>query len=514
MKHDILAGGFIWDWVDQGLREYDADGIPYWTYGGDYGPPDVPSSGNFNFNGIVFPDRREQPAYWEVKRVYQHVDFSLIDQRAGRVGIHNRYNFIGLDDFELQWEVIADGRIAQAGVVSELAVPAENRGEVRLQYNSRVLRPGPEYFLNLRLVAPEAIGILPADHVIAEAQFELESRVTGIETTEQTASTLATRETEQAIEISGDGFALSFSRETGQLETWLVDGRPLLLAPLRPNLWRPMTDNDFGNYMDTWAAVWQHADQNQSLRSLEILAASADQAAIRAVYDFSGTDGEPVAEWTAEFRVDAAGAVTVKNCFERHPDLPVLPRVGMNVELDSALDRVEWYGRGPFENYRDRKLAANVGRYRNRVADHYVPYMRPQENGYKTDVRWLALSDGSDIGLLIVGDGLFSFGVHHNRQSDFVPPVKIAITSEDGEDARENAERVNMHVNDIKPRQLVSLNIDHGQMGVGGDDSWGKRTLQKYSLNEASYVYSFRMQPWNPRLHDLEHITRRKPDTP
>jgi len=141
-------------------------------------------------------------------------------------------------------------------------------------------------------------------------------------------------------------------------------------------------------------------------------------------------------------------------------------------------------------------MAAHVGIYSNRVADHYVPYMRPQENGYKTDVRWLSLSGNGQASLMVEADELISFSVHHNRLEDFVPPVKIAITSEDGPGARDNEERVNIHVNDVVPRDLVSLNIDLGQMGVGGDDSWGKRTLQAYSLNEKSYDYGFTIRPW------------------
>ena len=186
------------------------------------------------------------------------------------------------------------------------------------------------------------------------------------------------------------------------------------------------------------------------------------------------------------------------NGFAKADGTPLVPRIGMNVELISSLENVSWFGRGPFENYRDRKLAADVGLYQNRVADHYVPYMRPQENGYKTDVRWLRLHNGDSAGIEVQADELLSFSVHHNRLQDFVPPVKIAITSEDGPGARDNEERVNIHVNDIVPRDLVSLNIDLGQMGVGGDDSWGKHTLQKYSLNEQTYRYGFTIRLFEP----------------
>ena len=226
------------------------------------------------------------------------------------------------------------------------------------------------------------------------------------------------------------------------------------------------------------------------------------------MYSFADDRGKKLATWTATYEVTADGRVNVDNEFTRNADLPVMPRIGMNVELIRSLQQVEWFGRGPHENYSDRKESANVGRYTNTVADHYVPYMRPQENGYKTDVRWLSLSD-AESGLLIVAGDLISFGVSHNRLIDFVPPVKIAITSEDGPGARTNDERVNVHVNDVKPRDLVSLDIDLGQMGVGGDDSWGRRTLQQYSLNESSYQYGFTLIPYHNEEGELDAIIQR-----
>ena len=181
----------------------------------------------------------------------------------------------------------------------------------------------------------------------------------------------------------------------------------------------------------------------------------------------------------------------------------------MNVEVVRELENVEWFGRGPFENYVDRKLAAEVGRYRNTVAEHYVPYMRPQENGYKTDVRWLSLASDEGAGLLVMAEDLIGFGVHHNRMSDFIPPVKIAITDEDGPGARDNDERINMHVNDIVPQDIISLNIDYDQMGIGGDDSWGAHTLQKYMLNETAYSYGFTLLPFAPDGGRLDELVER-----
>jgi beta-galactosidase len=494
-RHDVLAGGFIWDWVDQGLIEHDENGAPYWTYGGDYGPPDVPSSGNFNFNGLVFPDRRVQPAYWEVKRVYQHVEFTTDSLKTGDITVHNNYDFTDLDEFELRWSLSSDGEVVQSGVIDALEVPPETAALINVPYKTRSLGSDKEHHLLLQLVGAKARGLMPAGHTYAEQQFRIAASTRSVAKSRagQADNTL-THETQTRVAIEGGDTTATFDKATGLLVSLKSADRELLLTPLTPNFWRAPTDNDFGNYMPDWAAAWKQARQNRTLVSFTIDGSDNCCTFAKATYVFANDDGEQLAEWTATYTMSADGGLHVRNAFTRKPDLPVIPRVGMNVELIRALDQVEWFGRGPHENYSDRKESANVGLYSNRVADHYVPYMRPQENGYKTDVRWVSLGDG-DTTLMVTADDLLSFSVSHNRLVDFVPPVKIAITSEDGEGARDNEERVNIHVNDVVPRDLISLDIDYGQMGVGGDDSWGKRTLQEYSLNEMSYEYGFTLLP-------------------
>jgi beta-galactosidase len=493
-RHEVLAGGFIWDWVDQGLIEHDENGTPYWTYGGDYGPPDVPSRGNFNFNGLVLPDRRVQPAYWEVKRVYQHVEFKADSLVTGDITLHNNYDFTNLDEFELRWSVTGDGVVVQSGVIGNLDVAPDTVTTISVPYKAGRLARDKEHQLLLQLVGPEARGLMPAGHIYAEEQFQLSRPGNG--TTRKPRGETRVDESQTHTVLTGGPVAAGFDRTTGLLSSLQVSGKELLLAPLTPNFWRAPTDNDFGNYMPDWAAVWEQAGRNRKLEKFAISQTDGCCAAVEAIYSFATDEGNKVASWMATYTLSPDGSVHVSNSFERSPDLPVVPRIGMNVEVIRSLDQVEWFGRGPHENYSDRKESANVGRYRNTVADHYVPYMRPQENGYKTDVRWVALSDQSTR-LLVIADDVFCFGVSHNRMSDLIPPVKIAITSEDGEGARENRERVNMHVNDVVPRDLVSLDIDFGQMGVGGDDSWGKRTLQEYSLNKTSYEYGFTLFPYN-----------------
>ncbi|MGI9221278.1 MAG: glycoside hydrolase family 2 TIM barrel-domain containing protein [Woeseiaceae bacterium] len=508
-RYDNQAGGFIWDWVDQGLLEHNDDGVPYWTYGGDYGPPDVPSSGNFNFNGLVFPDRRVQPAFWEVKRAYQHVEFELLDFDRGIVAINNEYDFIDLSEFELEWEVTADGRPVQGGAVRMLDVAPESRGEIELQYNMPTLRPGPEYHLNLRLVAPEARGLMPAQHIYATEQFELPLAAAQFAAGATDAGEPTVEVTDNEARIVGADWAATVNRDTGLLTSYQLAGKELLLTPLTPNLWRAPTDNDFGNYMQDWGEVWQESGNRRTLESVRQVRGVQDKTIFIATFSIADSEGAEAATWETAYTFTRDGRVHVENRFERAPGTPKLPRIGMNVELIRELDQVEWFGRGPFENYSDRNRAANVGHYESLVADHYVPYMRPQENGYKTDTRWVSLTNGEDKGVLVIADEQIGFSVHHNRLADFVPPVKIAITSEDGPDARQNDERVNVHVSDVVPRDIVSLNIDLGQMGVGGDDSWGKHTLSKYSFTDSEYGYGFTLIPYRPGDGRLEALTRR-----
>lgn len=491
-SHDSLTGGFIWDWVDQGLLETDDEGRSYWTYGGDYGPEDVPSSGNFCLNGIVFPDRSVQPAYWEVKKVYQHVNFEPLSLERGLIKIENNYNFTDLQDFKLNWEVTADGIAINSGQIKDLSVEAEESGMVELKNSFPSMKAGVDYYLNLNLLGSKEQGLLDVDHVYAQEQFPLFNPMPIPQINGRIEDPLSVVRSDSDLKIESLEFSVNFDGETGLLSEIYHEDRSLLVSPLRPNLWRAPTDNDFGNYMHDWAKVWSRSFENRTLESLEVLSDSPELVVVTAVYAFKHADNRVAAQWKSTFEIFSGGDIRVKNHFQKMPGEPELPRVGMNVQLSRSYDNVEWFGRGPFENYRDRKTAAMFGLFKNKVADHYVPYIRPQENGYKTDSRWFSLRQANQgHGIYVVAEDQIGFSVHHNIQEDFIPKVKIAITSEDGESARDNPDRVNVHVNDINPRDLVSVNIDFDQMGVGGDDSWGKKTLKKYSLSESEYKYAF-----------------------
>ena len=501
-KYPKLQGGLIWDWVDQGLQETAWDGTKYWSYGGDYGPPGVPSDANFNDNGLVFPDRVPHPALWEVKKVYQYVHFEPVDLRAGTVRMQNEYDFTDLADFEVHWQVSADGVSADSGVVRNLSGAPGSVLTLKLRYRLPAANAGREYFLNLYVTRRAALGLVPAGHVVASAQFALPAEAAAPPVALSALPALALTRSDSAATVSGANFAARFDLRNGTLASLRFRAVELLRRGPQPNLWRPATDNDWGNGLPRRARVWRYAGDNRAFA-----AARVEQAApgiVRVVLEQQLRDegGLTVATFTSTYTILGSGDILVDNQLTKAtPTLPELPRVGMSLVLPSSFANMTWLGRGPFENYWDRKTSAFVGRYASTVADQYVPYVRPQENGNKTDVRWVALTDSSGIGLLAVGAPLLEVEAHHNMPEDFETPSAGYV-------AREQS--VNRHISDIKRSSLVWLALDLHQMGVGGDDSWGAETHDAYRLLEPTYRWSFRLRAFDAKVEAPGDLARQQ----
>jgi len=485
--HDQLTGAFIWDWVDQGLQEFDEDGREYYTYGGDYGPNDVPSSGNFSMNGLLFSDRTPQPAYYEVKRVYQHLSFHPVDLNRGLVDIRNDYSFRTTEGLSYAWELLVDGHRIDIGTHR---MPVLLPGETgRIQIELPDVSTG-EAFLALSVVLEHETELLPARHSIAEAQLALTPNE--LSSLTPPASECLASDTPRHNDSNSRQFSVGDIRyefdEQGLLSQVSVRGEAQLLEPLTPDFWRSPTDNDLGNGFLDWASDWQYASEH---RSLENFSVSTDRCVtnIDAVYEIANASGQRLGQWHANYRINSEGQIAVSNRFERAFNTPRLPRVGMKVVLVDGYTETEWYGRGPHENYIDRAESANIGHYQLSVADHYTPYGRPQENGYKTDTRWLVLN--GQTALRVEGQSPFSFAVHHNLRQDFESADALRGAAGSWSDGLNSESIPNRHINDITPRPLTQLNIDAAQMGVGGDNSWGAHTHAQYSLNRYDYRYGF-----------------------
>ena len=488
-QYPILQGGLIWDWVDQGMLETDDEGEEYYAYGGDYGPEGSPSDGNFCCNGLVGPDRTPHPALTEVKKVYQYAEFRPKDLVKGIITIKNKYDFVNLSSFNFNWEVLANGTLFRSGHLDPVDLKPGESQEVQIPYGEIDPDPGTEYILNIYMSRAEEWGIVPQDHVYASEQMVLPFYTKPLASGGNNPDVISTRNEGTNLLVSGQNFTIVFDMSKGIMRSYKSNGHELVLSGPRPDFWRPPTDNDYGNGMEIRDGDWKDAGMNARLKTGEVKQPQSSKAEIRFVYDIPGKDMRKIASLTTLYTVTGDGAVKVNYSFVKtDASLEEVPRIGMQLMMLSDYYELAWYGRGPQENYCDRKTSAFVGLYEGTVSEQYVPYVRPQENGYKTDVRWLTVTNGKGTGLRFEGDPLFCFTALNNTHDDFESPGKIA-------GYRPDAKSANTHIDDVRARDLVCINIDYGQMGVGGDDSWGARTHKEYCLLANRYDYSFRMIP-------------------
>ena len=488
-KYPKLQGGFIWDWVDQGFLKTDETGEKYWTYGGDYGEEGIPSDGNFCINGLVWPDRTPHPGLYEVNKVYQYVGFEPVNLAQGLVKITNKYDFTNLSEFNFEWELVSDGKVLQSGKIPGLDIKPKSSFLVHIPVSIFDPAAGAEYFLNIRASRSDAWNYVPEDHVYATAQFKMPSEGKPVLMKDDNLAVLQTKTIDKKLEISGVNMKVIFDLASGRLTSYNFKGTELFLKGPAPDFWRPLTDNDYGYGMDKLLGVWKKAGEKTTVTKANISQPELGKVVVTFNFDIPDAEGRKIGGYATTYTVFGSGDIVVKNQFSKlSGKIPEIPRMGMQMQLPKEFTNLKWLGRGPQENYVDRKTAADVGLYESTVADQYTHYIRPQENGYKTDTRWLTLTNDSGNGLLFVGEPLICFAALNNIHDDFESPGKISTY-------RKDAKSANTHMNDIKPRDLVNLNIDLGQMGVGGDNSWGALIHPQYRLLATKYEYSFRIKP-------------------
>lgn len=498
-KYDVLQGGCIWDWVDQGLLTTNEAGETYWAYGGDFGPDTVPSDGNFCLNGLVDPDRGIKPHLLEVKKVYQNIGFKAINLQKGIVEIENKYSFTNLSELTINWTITADGQTLKEGKLANFELTPGAKLQVNLDYTIDP-QPGTEYFLNFSAKTKTQQGLVPANYELAAEQMKLpfEKAATKMNTAKFPA--LQVNETDALITINGKGFSLEFNKTIGVLSSFKTGETELLKEGPIPNFWRAPIDNDYGNNLHKRSRVWRKAGENRTVSSVKLTKKSTNEVVVNFKFDLNNEAGEKIADYNSYYTIYGSGDVVVNNQFKMtKEELPEIVRMGMNLQMPRQFDQMSWLGRGPHESYWDRKTSAFVGLYSGSVADQFWAYVRPQENGNKTDVRWMTITNKQGIGLLFVGEPLLSVSAHHNIMEDFESPERT-----DGRQAQ-GVKPVNRHTSDVKERELTSVNVDYKQMGVGGDNSWGAWTHEPYRLTAKSYDYSFRMRPVSDTISPVDN---------
>ncbi len=492
-KYPKLQGGFIWDWVDQGLLTTNEKGDTIFGYGGDFGPPGTPSDGNFLINGVVSPDRHPHPALWEVKKVYQYIDIERFNIRTRTVTVTNDYDFKSLDDVMLVWSITGDGIPLQTGRIVDIDLGPKESREIEIPFQLFSPQRGTLYFVKFSFRTKQATELLPLGHEVAWEQFRFPLYLAADARSLKDLPKLKLEESEGAATVSGDDFEVTFDKAAGVLASYEYRGVERLLSGPQPNFWRAPTDNDFGGRWQLKLAIWRHAGANRTLRDMTVEKVNDRQVRIRTTWDLEAGGST----YTTSYTVLGNGEIIVENHFvPGDTTLPRMPRFGMRMTMPKQFSNVEWFGRGPHESYWDRKAGAPMGRYQGTVAEQFHPYVRPQETGNKTDVRWMALTNDEGEGLLFVGMPVLSMSALH-------------FTIEDLDPGERKAQR---HAGDLVERDLVSLNVDFKQMGVGGINSWGPTALPKYSLEPDEYTYGFRLRPFNADDGPPDELARQRYD--
>lgn len=474
---DRLQGGFIWDWVDQTLYKTTDDGRTFFAYGGDFGPSPRPDSDNFLANGIIQSDRTPNPHAFELRKVYQPIQFAF---DGNELTVTNRHDFIDLSGFEFDWRLEQDGVAVGEGSFGALATPAGGASTMQLPRELEALSGDAELFLTVEARAKAAtVPLIEAGTVIAWEQFMLSDTAKAKLAAQSSGSqpvVVGQADDQLVVEIPGRA-RFAFDRASGELIAWKDNGRELLQSGITPNFWRAPTDNDSGaGWMLRTSGAWKTAGPERQLVDFAYVNAGTT-VTVTSTYRLGGDIGS----FALTHVISGDGTLDVTAALsDLKSDLPIMPRVGVNLQMPGAYDRLEWFGRGPWENYADRKTGAAISRYVSTVAEQYHDYSRPQETGNKSDVRWFTLRNDAGEGLAFVAEGVVGFSALPMLQSDL-----------DHVRSREN----HRHGGLVDFRDLVSINIDHRQMGVGGDNSWGALPMQKYRIPARPYQWRFRIVP-------------------
>lgn len=470
-KYPSLQGGFIWDWVDQGFAQTTPDGRFYWAYGGDMAPAGTPSSRNFCMNGLIAADRSLKPHIWEVKKVYQNIGFRLADYGTGLVELSNKFFFTDLSDFTYGWRLEGNGKEIASGKIENVALAPQEKALFKTNFPQLSADAGTEYFLNLYAFQKNDAGLLKGGDLMASAQVELPfGKQAGY-----------TRGNGAAPEANSPVAAISvgFNEKTGALDSYKINGAELIKEPLRLNFWRPSTDNDLGSDLAKRCDPWRHAGRDARLVNMERKQVDAETYRVTSTYRLPENVSNSTTVIT--YTVSADGRVDVSGLFiPGHDTLPLMPRVGITLTLQREYDTMEWFGRGPHENYIDRNTSSFVGLYKGSVAEQYFPYDRPQENGNKTDVRWMSLTNGNGTGLKATGAPCISTSAY------LFPTEDLSET---------DLKKHQRHMTDIVEKDGVTWNIDWKQMGVGGDTSWGAYPHQPYLIPAKRCEWGFSIRP-------------------
>ncbi len=476
-KYDQLQGGFIWDWVDQTFAKKDENGRDIWAFGGDLGYVGIVNDSNFCSNGLVAADRSLHPHIYEVKKVMQYIHFEPIAFGKNQIKVTNRHDFIGLNNYSLHWAIESNGKIVQESILDFPELPAAASTAITLPIKPLPV-DGKEYFLTLRAYTKEASPLVPQGHEVAIEQWQLPTASITQEIVDVQGKLTVLHNEKEVVLTNGSDFEISFSTKNGQIQTLNYQGVNRIKEGLQPNFWRPLTDNDIPTDHLKRCATWRYAGENAKFQKLDV-EEKESFTSVTTIYRMEEQDVQ--LECCYQIRADGIIQVTMHFTPGQKP-LSEMPRLGMYMVLPAEYENMTWVGRGPHENYVDRKSSALIGKYQATVWEQYHPYVRAQETANHCDVRWVALRNAEGEGLLITGK----------------EPLSVSAWNFPMEDIEYRPSQVERrHGGSIVKKDMVWLNIDHKQMGVGGDNTWGAQVHSEYTITPQEWEYSFIIQPLN-----------------
>jgi len=475
-KYPKYQGGFIWDFVDQSLRWKNKEGVSFYAYGGDWNPYDA-SDNNFMDNGLINPDRQPNPHMYEVRKMYQSIWTTPAALRKGIVNVYNENFFTDLSDYYLEWQLLQNGEPVRQGVVMDLQIAPQQTQPVVLGYKETDLPAEGEILLNVTYRLKQARQLLPAGYAVAEEQLEIAPYpLFQVELAETGQKASLYEDLVHAVVSAGE-VQVTFGKWSGWIEGISLNGYEMIEYgyALRPNFWRAPTDNDFGANLHRRFVDWKNP-------GLKLKSFKAEEQGNRVQVVTTYELPRLAAVLTMTYLIGGNGEIRISEQLavdKEKKDMPHLFRFGMQLVMPGRFDRIDYYGRGPVENYDDRNESQRLGRYRQLVKDQYYPYIRPQESGTKSDIRWWKLTDIDGRGLAIRSDVPFSASA-----LNYLP--------EDLDDGWDKDQR---HSGELKPRGLTTLSFDLKQMGLGCINSWGAWPLQPYLLPYQDYTFQVVITP-------------------
>ncbi len=485
-----FIGAFIWDWTDGAILRKEADGKEMWVYGGDYG--EKIHSGNFNNNGVISPDQTPKPATWEAKKVHQPVEIKASNIEKGIFEITNRHHFSGLDHYSVSWKLEEDGKVIQEGKTLAPDLEPLEKGNLTIDFDEPKARSGRKYHLTISFKLNKDLSWAKAGHETSWEQFELPYFEAPASANLEKMPSLTVVENEKNVVVTTKAGKFSFDKNTGELFSLLLGGKEVLKQAPRPNFWRPPTDNDIGSGMPKRQGYWKEASEKRILKAFNVSKKENKAVILETHFNLPATGEAPgeagLSTIQVTYTVFGSGEMRVESAFKpADKTLPNLPRFGMQFQLDESYDNMQWLGRGPHENYSDRYTSAAHGWYKKSVSKDFFHYVRPQESNNYTGVRWASFTDRSGKGIEILGEMPLSVSAWPYTMKD--------LSHRRG------------HIAELPERDIITINIDHKQMGVGGDDSWSHRAIphEPFRLLPQGYQYSFVIRPVVKKSKSVNH---------